>query len=410
MLSLMHILIIHQVFVTPDEGGGTRHYEFAKFLVEMGHRVTVIASPLNYITGKDSGKTFECREGIEIYYVKTFSAINKTILTRMLAFLSFSFNSFFKAMRIKEVDVVWATSPPLFQVMTAWIVSKFKRKPMLFEVRDLWLDFAKELGVVKNRWIIQFFKGMERFLYRKATWIMINSPGFKAHIEPYCKGKPIICVPNGVISADFESADLNREIFRKEHRLEGKFVILYSGNIGIANDIGTIMDSAKLLGKEKDVLFVFVGGGLKIDAYKQQVIREGLQNVIFLGSFPKRKMADVIAAADVCLATLKNIPLFNTTYPNKVFDYMAGRKPTILAIEGVIKTVIQEAQGGICVLPGDAMGLADAVLHYKRNPELIVAHGENARRYVGQHFERKVIAKQLETHLLELIRRAGTPT
>jgi glycosyltransferase involved in cell wall biosynthesis len=399
----MHILLIHEIFVTPDEGGGTRHYELAKYLVEMGNKVTVIASDVDYLSGKKRYKRREIREGIEIIYSSTLFSVHKNFIYRALSFLSFSITSFFDALRIKNVDIVWGTSPPLFQAITAMIVAFLKQRPFIYEVRDLWIDFAKELNIVNNSLILNILKIFEGLLYKRAKKVIVNSPGFIPFIESKIKKDKIILIPNGVISKDFEVEDKKVIDFRKNLGLNDKFIVMYTGNIGVANDIECIIKSADLLRNYKDIIFLLIGGGIKKSEYVRYVKENNIDNIIFLDSFPKKEMPVVISSADVCIATLKDIPLFRTVYPNKVFDYMASGKPTILSIDGVIREVIEKAEGGIFVPPSDSKKLAEAVLFYYNNRDKIIIHGKNARNYVKKYFEREKIAKALEIYLKEII-------
>jgi len=399
----MHILLIHEIFVTPDEGGGTRHYELAKYLVEMGNKVTVIASDVDYLSGKKRYKRREIREGIEIIYSSTLFSVHKNFIYRALSFLSFSITSFFDALRIKNVDIVWGTSPPLFQAITAMIVAFLKQRPFIYEVRDLWIDFAKELNIVNNSLILNILKIFEDLLYKRAKKVIVNSPGFIPFIESKIKKDKIILIPNGVISKDFEVEDKKVIDFRKNLGLNDKFVVMYTGNIGVANDIECIIKSADLLRNYKDIIFLLIGGGIKKSEYVKYVKENNIDNIIFLDSFPKKEMPVVISSADVCIATLKDIPLFRTVYPNKVFDYMASGKPTILSIDGVIREVIEKAESGIFVPPSDSKKLAEAILFYYNNRDKISIHGKNARNYVKKYFEREKIAKALEIYLKEII-------
>ncbi|NJD57597.1 MAG: glycosyltransferase family 4 protein, partial [Nitrospirae bacterium] len=193
----MHILIIHQIFVTPEEGGGTRHYELARYLVSKGHSVTVIASDIDYLSGKRKSNSDETRDGIRILYARTLKTVHKNFVYRAMSFLSFTVSSFIKALRVGNVDVVWGTSPPLFQSLAALTVAKLRGAPFVFEVRDLWIDFAEQLSVISNRYMIRALKIVERILYRSADKIIINSPGFEPFVAKHITGGKEIClVPN----------------------------------------------------------------------------------------------------------------------------------------------------------------------------------------------------------------------
>lgn len=392
----MKILLIHQIFVTPDEGGGTRHYEMARYLVDMGHSVTVIASDVDYLSGKKKDKRREIRDGIEIIYSYTFSSVHRSIMHRAISFLSFAITSCINALKIKSVDIVWGTSPPLFQSVTSLFIAKIKRKSFVFEVRDLWLDFSEELGVVKNKYILSFFRMFERLLYRYSKKVMVNSPGFIPFVKKYVTEEDILLVPNGVITEEFRVNGIVSQEKKRKLGLAERFIVMYTGNIGVANDIESILSAAEFLKIYKDISFVIIGGGIKRDVFSNYCKKNNLSNVIFLNTVPKRELPEIISIADVCIATLKPIPLFRTTYPNKVFDYMAGGKPTVLAIDGVMREVIENSGGGIFVEPGSSRGIAQAVLEYYNNRSLIGRHGKNAREYVERYFERKEIAKGLE--------------
>lgn len=398
----MHILLIHQIFVTPDEGGGTRHYELARYLVQKGHRVTVIASDIDYLTGKKKAMR-ETREGIEIIHSLTYSSIHKNFFCRAISFLSFSIVSFKDAMRIKDPDIIWGTSPPLFQALTAFLVSAIKHRPFVFEVRDLWVDFAYELGIVRNRFILKFMGFIEKILYNKSEGVIVNSPGFISSIERHIKRNKIFLVPNGVISEEFELKEKALLNFKIEQKLEGKFIAIYIGNIGVANDIDTIVKAAELLKENKDIVFVIMGGGIRKESLTRYLNLNHLKNIRIIDSRPKCEIPYILSDADVCIATLKNTPLLMTTYPNKVFDYMAAGKPTILAIDGVIRKVIEAAEGGIFVGPGMYKKLADVVVAYHKDPVLKLQHGKNARDYVKRHFEREKIAGELEQIMLKIM-------
>ncbi len=400
----MKILLIHQIFVTPSEGGGTRHYELLRYLAKKGHDIKVVASRVDYLSGRPRKHTRERREGLFIRYSYTFNALHRSIFGRAISFLSFTFSSFMDALKFGKIDIVWGTSPPLFQALTALLVARLRGARFVFEVRDLWIDFAEELGVMKNKLALKLARLLERFIYAHADRVMVNSPGFIPFVARHVKRSKIDVVPNGVVVSDFLVDEEAGSEFRKRLGLNNYFIVTYAGNIGVANDIDTIIEAARLLRDFSDIKFLLVGGGLKKEEYRQKVKEMGLGNVLILDPVPKSEIPMLLAASDVCLATLRNIPLFRTTYPNKVFDYMAAGRPTVLAIDGVIREVVERAEGGIFVPPGNPEKLKDAVLRYYRDPELRKKHGENARKFVMEHFDRPRIAEDLHGLLVRLVR------
>lgn len=395
----MHILLIHQAFAALDEAGGTRHYELAQHLVKRGHRVTIIASPISYLTGqphvpqKRLVRKENPAEGIEIIRAYTYPAFHRSFLHRMLSFISFMASSFLAGIQVREVDLVWGTSPPIFQGGTAWLLARLKRVPFLFEVRDLWPEFAIAVGVLRNPILIKASLWLERFLYVHADTVMVNSPGFIEHVRRRGARK-VELVANGADPAMFAECN-RRDDFRASHGLIGKFVVLYAGAHGMSNDLGVVLDAARQVRGRKDITFLFVGDGKEKARLQAQAEQERLDNVLFLPSVPKNQMSAVLAAADACVAILKPLDMYKTTYPNKVFDTMAAGKPVILSIDGVIRAVVEAAGAGIFTPPGKANELAKAVVTLADDPQRAAEMGRCGRKYLIEHFDRAKLADEL---------------
>lgn len=393
----MHILIIHQAFASLDEPGGTRHYELACVLAANGQRVTVIASPVSYITGVRvpafaGTPGASPPPGVTILRAGVYEAHHRSFVHRMLAFVSFMLSSFWLGLQVRGVDLVWGTSPPIFQGVTAWILARLKRARFLFEVRDLWPEFAVAVGVLKDPTLIRLSEWLERLLYRRADCVMVNSPGFVEHTRSR-GARRVELVPNGADPAMFdEPAD--RGIFRREHGLDDRFVVLYSGAHGLSNDLGVVIEAARLT-RDQDIQIVFVGDGKEKPALLARAQELGLRNVTFVSSVPKRDMPQVLAAADAGIAILKPIPAYKTTYPNKVFDYMAAARPVLLAIDGVIREVVEAAGCGVFVKPGDPQSLASAIHSLAADRERAARMGRAGREYLERHFSRAEIAARL---------------
>jgi glycosyltransferase involved in cell wall biosynthesis len=395
----MHILLIHQAFATIDEPGGTRHHELARFLAERGHRVTVIASPVSYLTG-DSAHSYNSdtasvnfEQNITILRAYTYKALHKSFVHRVFAFFSFMVSSFFLGLRVRNVDLVWGTSPPIFQGWTAWMLARLKRAPFLFEVRDLWPEFAIAVGVLKNPTLIKMSLWLEKFLYRHADKVVVNSPGFVSHVA--LRGaRTVELIPNGADPAMFTSS-ASGESFRKQHHLEDSFVVLYAGAHGMSNDLGVVLGAAAILQPNMDIKIVFLGDGKeKLNLLARAELMR-LENVIFLSPVPKLEMPDVLAGADACIAILKPLDAYKTTYPNKVFDYMAAARPVVLAIDGVIREVVESAGCGIFVPPGDSSKIAEAIAFLADDRARSREMGLAGRYYLEKHFSRTAIAGKL---------------
>jgi glycosyltransferase involved in cell wall biosynthesis len=398
----VHILFLHQSFSSRKDLGSGRANDFARCLAEAGHDVTCMAGTFDYLTGNipaEYGRRFRIREQVDGYTVLrtwTYGGYHKSYVRRIATFLSFMVTSFLAGLAIRDCDVVVPCTPPFFLGLTGFALARWHRAPLVYEVRDLWSEVAFQLGIVRQPLIIWVVRRLERFLYRRAAMVVVNSPGFVTSLE--AAGVPrerIVLIPNGVDLSQFRTGPGVRERVRQELGLGDKFVILYAGAHGLANDLGTILQTARLLQNRPDVFFIFVGDGKERPRLMEEAQHMGLGNVRFVGAQPKQRIPEFIAAADAGVATLLDVPLFRTTYPNKVFDYMAGARPTLLAIDGVIRDVVETARGGLFVKPGNPQALADAVLALRDAPGEARAMGQRARAYVEKHFDRRRAEEQM---------------
>jgi glycosyltransferase involved in cell wall biosynthesis len=393
----MHILLIHQAFAALDEPGGTRHHEIARHLVAQGHQVTVITGQVSYLTGDRSASGWLHKAvddvGVEIWRCYSYPAWHRSFLHRLLSFFSFMLSACIAGLRVRSVDLVWGTSPPLFQGLAAWAVARLRRRKFLFEVRDLWPYFAVAVGVLRQPILIRLSEGLERFLYRRADHVVVNSPGYIDHV---CDrgARAVELVPNSVDTAMFDPGDDGVE-FRQMHGLEGKFIALYAGAHGISNDLAVLLSAAEKLLDMEDLVIVFLGDGKEKAGLMASAEEAGIENVRFLPSVSKAEMPRALAAADLCIAILKPIEAYKTTYPNKVFDYMAAGRPVILAIDGVIREVVERAGAGLFAVPGDPKTLARAIRRLKIDPETRAHMGKSGRAFVEQHFNRPASARKM---------------
>jgi glycosyltransferase involved in cell wall biosynthesis len=405
----VHILIIHQAFSSLEDAGGTRHYEMARCLRSQGHEVTVIASPVNYLTGKSNGRGKWIdrqvdENGIVILRAYTYAAWHRSFFHRIVTFISFMVSSFFAAMSVRKVDFVWGTSPPIFQGITAWLAARLKGALFLFEVRDLWPEFAIAVGVLKNPAIIKLSRGLEHFLYSHADRVIVNSPGYLDYVKSR-GARSVQLIPNG---ADVEMFQSDRgEEQRKAWGVDGKKVVLYAGAHGISNDLGVVLDAANILKDRQDIAFVLVGDGKEKGNLIHRAEEMGLTNVHFEPPVTKKGIADVFAGATICLAILKPLDWYKTTYPNKVFDAMAAGKPVLLCIDGVIRDLVEKADAGRFATPGNPESLAGVVKQMVNDPAECEKMGHNGQQLVQRDFSRSVITASLLSLLEDMRREHG---
>jgi glycosyltransferase involved in cell wall biosynthesis len=390
----MRILLINQSFVSPDEPGHTRHFEMAQFLRARGHELVIVASDLNYQTGQRTVK----RKGIyseqiidEVRVLRTYiyPALHRSYFWRIISFFSFMFSSIWTALLVRDVDLIMGTTPPIFQAVSAWVVALIKWKPFLLEVRDLWPAFAVDMGVLTNPFIIGLARWLERFLYARATHILVNSPAYKKYLlDKGLPEKKVTFIPYGT-DVDMFNPNVDGTLIRKKLGLDDNFVVVYAGALGAANDIYTVLRAADRLREEPRIRFVLFGDGKERVNIERESQNRNLKNVILAGVHPKKEMPFVLASSDVCLAILQNIKMFRTTYPNKVFDYMAAGRATVLVIDGVIREVIETSKGGVFVQPGDDEKLANTILELSKDPERVRQMGINAREYLVKNLDRR---------------------
>lgn len=393
----MRILLIHQNFVGHQHAGGTRHLDIASCLVEKGHEVTIVASNVDYLTGKAIPRSEpEEVRGVRIVRAYAIPSVQKGLIWRIISYLSFVPSSAWTAWKIGRVDVVLGTTPPIFQLPPTWLLSRFRRVPFVLEVLDLWPDFAIGMGILKNRFLIWLARRAEWFFYRAAQHLIVNSPAYGDYLVEGGIGRErVTYVPMGVDLALFDPHANGREV-REQFGLGNKFVATYAGALGMANDLDTVLGAAELLKDDPDIHVLLVGGGKERPRLEEEARRRQLHNVTFGGAFPKDRIGQVLAASDACIATLLDIPEFRTPFPNKVLDYMAAGRPVLLAIDGVIREVVEQAGGGVFVPPGDAAALAAAIRRLKADPQAARAMGLAGRKHIEDFYPIRLQAERFE--------------
>lgn len=398
----MNIILIHQAFTRIDEPGGTRHHEFARYLAQQGHRVTVLAGPESYLTGeKTPGRAASEPEvddaGVRIIRCAAYGGWHRSFFQRVISFLSFSLSSIWQGLLQPKPDLVWGTSPPLFQAASAWLLARLKGTRFMLEIRDLWPRFAVEVGVLRSGLLIGVAEWLEAFLYRQAHLLVINSPGFFEHVLAR-GGKRVVVIPNGV---DLEMFSKEDEPGRRPAFVplsQDSFVVIYAGAHGLSNDLQVALQAAWQLRADR-IKFVFVGDGKEKRTLRRTARAMGLENVRFLAPVPKVEMANMLARANAGLAILKPLEGYKTTYPNKVFDYMAAGLPVVLGIDGVIREVVEGAGAGVFAQPGDPLALAEAIRSLAADSDGAAEMGRRGRAHVEQHFSRRKLAAELERQI-----------
>lgn len=400
----MRILLIHQYFLEKNDGGGSRFNEMTKSWAAQGYEVTVLSGMVHYATGEKmpryKGKfTFDDKQfyqGVDVWRCHVSESYNSSFLGRLWAYFSFVFSSIYVGLfKVKtKHDIILVTSPPLFVGITAYVLSLFKSIPFVFEVRDLWPESAIDTGVLQNKLIIKFAYWFENFVYNKARLINVLTPAFRTKlIEKGVPADKIIFIPN---AADFKLAaavqeNFNTLDFKKDLGLQDKFVITYVGAHGVANHLIQLLEAAELL-KDTNVVFQLIGSGMQKEMLIAEKLKRNLDNVIFRDPVAKAEVFKYILSSDMGASVLKKVDTFKTIYSNKTFDYMSCKKPTLLAIDGVSRELVEETNCGIYVEPENPKAIAQGILGVLNNTLLLEQMGQNGFEHAKANFDRKVLA------------------
>lgn len=407
--SRLRILFISQYFHPEVGAAAARIGDLAKDLVKQGHEVTVVAEFPNYPTGvlnPEYRKRIYRKEQYEgIRTIRTFviASERRTFYQRMLFYLSFMFSSIIGVLLAPKCDVLIATSPPLFVGLSGYVASRIKGCRFVLDVRDLWPESAIILGELKNKLLIKLSQKLESYLYSKADRITIAVPGFRNKIGLKSKAlSKIVEVTNGV-DAEVFSPQENSYQLKEKFGLNGKYVVLFSGNHGLAQGLPSVIRTAELLRERRDIIFLFIGEGVEKKRLVKMKEDLKLESVVFLGEQARKDMPTFINMSDICIVPLKGEKLFQNALPSKMYEYMACAKPIILSIEGEAVNLLKEADAGIAVEPEDSEQMIKAIIKLLSDFELSRKYGENGRLYVMRNYSRYQITVKLESMLKEFV-------
>ena len=408
------ILVVHQHYLFPGAPGGSRFNELARLWREAGHQVTVIAGSLNYNTGETPnalrGKWVarQAEGGVTVWRCHVPSSYGAGYWGRMWAFFGFTLSASTAALRAGRPEVVVATSPPLVAALPGWLAARLRwgRVPWVFEVRDLWPESAVTTGVLSARSpLTKLLYGLERWACRSAQRINVLTPAFREDLVRRGLAQPakIALIPNGADLDHFQPGPRDNEV-RREQGWGERFVVMYAGAHGRANAVGQLLDAAELLRDRADILIATVGDGPQRAELEERALARGLTNVMFCGPQAKERMPAFVNACDVGAAVLQSNPTFRTVYPNKVFDYMACERPTLLAIDGVARELVcEQAAAGVFAEPENAAALAQAIRQLADDRAAGLAMGRRGRAWVLEHASRRALATRYLELLQELV-------
>ncbi|MGE6377858.1 glycosyltransferase family 4 protein [Peribacillus muralis] len=386
----MKILYLHQYFNT--DKGSTRSYEIAKYLVSKKNKVTII-------TGND----IDPCEGIKIKTTKTKYKQEFGYGKRILSFIHYMYKSFFIGLKEKEVDVVFASSTPLTIGLIGMLLAKVKRCNFVFEVRDLWPDIPIEMGIIKNKWLKKILFALESMIYSSADKIIVLSPGMKEDLlRKGIKQEKISTITN-FADINYFSRILPEDKAEAVDKLglEEKFICLYAGTLGFINNIDYILQLAEET-DDPDIVYLIVGDGKEKERLIQVKERKKLNNVIFLDQVSKKEASLLMAVSHIGLCFVRDHEILNRNSQNKLFDFWAAGKPTLINYKGWQHEVMTKYDAGHGFEYSERSKMIEYVKSMKSDKRMYLKLQGNIERLTLNYEKTRLISK-LEGTLSELV-------
>jgi glycosyltransferase involved in cell wall biosynthesis len=409
----MKVLIVTQYF-WPETFGINR---LALELAEQGIEVTVLTGKPNYPSGSIlQGYSFfgtkkECLGSIRIFRVPLIPRGNRSAVGLILNYLSFVFFGSFLGpwvLRRRCFDVIFVYAPsPILQAIPAIFLSKLKRAPLVVWVQDLWPQSLSATGYLYNTSILWFVEKIVKYIYKSTDILLVQSKAFIATVRKQAGAeKPIIFFPNSaeVRGASGYGALLSPQSEKWISLIKQHFSIVFTGNIGAAQSMLTIINAASLCSSNPIIYFYIVGTGSESQWLISEIERRGLNNIFVTGWLPAEDMPYIWSASSALLVSLLDDPIFDQTIPNKLQFYLAAGKPIIACLGGEGARIVRESQAGLVCQPEDANALAECAINLAGMSEtMLIDFGIQGKKYFSEHFDSKMLAKRLVIILTKLV-------
>lgn len=390
----MKLIYLHQYYRTNASDGGTRSYEFSKYLSDKGMDVQVI-------TGTALSPDYRETDRLSVYSTNTEYNNKMSKLKRIIAFFDYIIKAFIMGMKTKDVDMIFATSTPLTIGLPAVLLSKAKRKKLIFEVRDVWPDIPYELGYIKSKWLMYALRKYELWIYKHSSHIIVLSEGMHNNLLAKGVNPNKMTVIENMSNLYLYEYDTLQEAFKYSYSSE-KFVCIHPGTMGHVNGLDYILDVAKhTLTQDPNIIFLLIGEGNRKNYLINRVKEEKLENVVITNSLSKTEIVQVIKSSDIGIMCVDNrYKILEDNSANKFFDYLAAGLPVLINYEGWQKDVIERENCGESHL--EASQMANSIIQLKNDKELRTQMGENARKLAEAKYS-DVKAKQKLLHLIHNI-------
>lgn len=386
----MRLVILTQYYFPEIGAPQVRLKEMVRALHHLGHEAEIVTALPNYPSGrifpKYRGKLYvrESIEGAPVHRIWLYAATGAGI-KRLLNYFSFAFTSLIALWRVRRPDIVFVESPPLFLAIPAVFMKWLWRAKMIFNVSDLWPDSVREMGIIQDKRLLRLAEKLEKWSYHHAFKVSAVTEGIRRGI--IAKGiaaRELVFLPNGVDTGLFRPNQPDRDLARSLG-LDGKKMILYAGLLGYAQGLETILETAKLLHDQKDLVFVFLGDGPEKPRLQDLAKKYLLDNVLFFEAAPLPYVARLYSFAFAGIAVLRNLPLFNGARPSKVFPIMASGIPVVYGGAGEGAQLIENARAGLVAPPENPEALAQAIRQLLHDPKLAQELGKNGRKFAEEN-------------------------
>jgi glycosyltransferase involved in cell wall biosynthesis len=387
----MRVVLVYQHFMVSGVGS-TKPYDLARSLVAAGHEVTVICGRGYLSQGMDVPRGLVVRlnlDGVRILCLGVDYRQQMGFLRRVFAFLAFTALAMLAVLFMRRYDVLVASSTPLTVGLTGLVSHYLRRRPWVFEIRDLWPEFPVRAGFLKNRLLIALSTFFEEWFYRNAGAVVAISRRMGERlVERGFPAAKIRFIPTGVDLASVDAAQPDIA-WRAECGLgPDALVAIYVGSHGPTNGLGYVVEAAEYLRDRPDIRLVMIGDGSDRPHLMAEVQRRGLTNLLFLPPVPRLRVAGILKACNAALMIDRVLPGAEYALPNKFFDYLAAGLPMISNTPAELWDPLREANCGILVDTERPEELARTLVDLKGDPARAREMGRRAHDLAAQQFDR----------------------
>ncbi len=392
-----NIWIINEYAGTPYHGMEFRHYYLAKALVKLGNRVSVVSSSYSHLFKNLPKAKREQIDGVDYLWLRTFDYGDSHDKRRVLKWFLFMLKTAFLPFYLKKPDVIIVSPMAPFPILPAWILAKIYSAKLVYEVKDIWpLSLIELGGFAPSHPFIKFMAWFEKFALTKSDAIVSNLQNYGEHMrKDVGVNRDFTWISNGVDLEELEeleplAIDVQKQIPKD------KFVVGYTGTVGVANALESFCEAAKLLEANENILFVIVGNGQEKERLQQRYGEQ--RNILFVDAIAKKEVQSMLALFDVCYIGLKREKLFAYgVSPNKLYDYMYSAKPVVYAIDSGKNNIVKTAKCGVSVEAENADAITEGVqklfaMTEQERKEL----GKNGHSYILEHFTYDKLAQKYE--------------